>query len=185
MRRITQNWLESRVSSLNMILERPMCIWNSGAAGNEQNVGHIRLDKNSTGYKLVEITSPAGGECVWSPRLDAKHMDQYIDGIVKGIALRNAHIGAVLLKNKVEDAGLTPNTALYSDSNAKLLQYTEPAGSATASIHDDSDQSYQESADEPNEESVCNHSFKFLYPGSAKYDVYKCTACGQQDTRSW
>jgi hypothetical protein len=108
-----------------MLLERPMCIWNTGAAANEQNVGHLMLDKDSTGYKLVEIMSPGGSEQSWSTRLDAKHMDQYIDGIVKGIALRNAHIGAILIKSKLEDAGLTPDAALYSDANVALLHSTK------------------------------------------------------------
>lgn len=125
MRRITKDWLNSRVSSLNMLLERPMCIWNPGAAVGEQNVGHLRLDKDSTGYKLVEIVSPGGSEQPWSPRLDAKQLDQYIDGIVKGISLRNAHIGAMLLKNEVENAGLTPDAALYSNANVALLHSTK------------------------------------------------------------
>ena len=125
MRRITSDWLKSRVSSLNMLLERPLCIWNSGAAANEQNVGHLMLDKDSSGYKLVEIVSAGGAEQSWSPRMDAKHIDQYIDGIVKGISLRNAHIGTILIKAKVIDAGLTPDAALYSDVNVALLQVAQ------------------------------------------------------------
>ena len=125
MRRITKDWLESRVDSLNMILERPVARFNTDVGLFIQHVGHLSLDKDSTGYKLVEIVSPAGGEQVWSARLDAKQMDRYIDGIINGIALRNAHIGAILLKAEVLHAGLTPDAALYSDANVALLHSTK------------------------------------------------------------
>ena len=122
MRRITKDWLESRVSSLNMLLERPMARFDNN---NNMNVGHLTFDKNDTGYKLVEIISPTGGEFTWSMRMSPKAMDQYIDGILRGISLRNAHIGAMLLKNEVEQAGLTPDAALYSDANVALLHSTK------------------------------------------------------------
>lgn len=125
MRRITKDWLSSRVDSINMLLERPVARFNTDVGLFIHNVGHLSLDKDSTGYKLVEIVSPGGGEQVWSARLDAKRMDQYIDGIINGIALRNAHIGGILLKNEVEQAGLTPDAALYGNANVALLHSTK------------------------------------------------------------
>jgi hypothetical protein len=122
MRRITSDWLDSRVSSLNMLLERPMSRFDSN---NGSNVGHLTFDKNDAGYMLVEIVSPAGGEGQWSTRMAPKAMDQFIDGIVRGISLRNAHIGVILLKNEVEMVGLTPDAALYDTANAALLHSTK------------------------------------------------------------
>ena len=124
MNRITKEWLKSRVQTLNMLLERPMTIFSPGASASEQNVGHLSLDKDAGGYRLVEIIG-GGMASSWSPRLQPKDMDLFIDGIVKGIALRNAHIGVILLKNEVEMAGLTPDAALYGSANAALLHSTK------------------------------------------------------------
>ena len=125
MTRITKEWLKSRVQTLNMLLERPMTIFSPGASASEQNVGHLSLDKDAGGYRLVEIISGGGVEANWSPRLQPKEMDLFIDGILNGIALRNAHIGVILLKNEVEMAGLTPDAALYGNANAALLHSTK------------------------------------------------------------
>lgn len=125
MARITKEWLKSRVSTLNMMLERPLTLYGPGATAADQNIGHLCLDKDAGGYRLVEIIGCAGAESNWSPRLQAKDVDLFIDGIVNGIALRNAHIGTVLLKDTVEQAGLTPDAALYGTGNAVLLHSTK------------------------------------------------------------
>ena len=121
MTRITKECLKSRVQTLNIMLERPTTIFSADATASQQNIGHLYLDKDAGGYKLVEIISGNGAEANWSPRLQPKDMDLFIDGIVKGIALRNAHIGVILLKNEVELAGLTPDAALYDPSNVATL----------------------------------------------------------------
>ena len=125
MSRITKAWLKARVQTLNILLERPITIFSPGASASEQNIGHLSLDKDAGGYKLVEIISSGGAEANWSPRLQPKDMDSFIDGIVKGIALRNVHIGVILLKNEVEMLGLTPDAALYGQGNAALLHSTK------------------------------------------------------------
>ena len=125
MTRITKAWLERRVTMVNTLLERPVALYNAGAAAADQNIGHLLFDKDGGGYKLVEIIGYGGVERSWSKRLSPKDMDQFIDGIVKGIALRNAHIGVVLLKNEVEKLGLTPDAALYGTTNAALLHSTK------------------------------------------------------------
>ena len=125
MTRITKEWLKSRVQTLNMLLERPVALYNTNATAAEQNIGHLSLDKDAGGYKLVEIIGYGGAEANWSPRLQPKDMDLFIDGIVKGIALRNVHLGALLLKNEVEMMGLTPDAALYSNANVALLHSTK------------------------------------------------------------
>lgn len=99
-----------------------MTRFSDGASVSQQNVGHLTLDKNSDGYKLVELVTGTGCETHWSPRLSAPDMDMFINGIINGISLRNAHIGAILLKAKVEEAGLTSDAALYSDASVVLLQ---------------------------------------------------------------
>ena len=125
MTRITKEYLKARVSTLNMMLERPPTIFNHGAAANEQNIGHLSLDKDASGYKLVEIISSGGSEANWSERLTAKDMDLFIDGLIRGISLRNGHIAVTLLKAGVEDLGLTPDAALYSGRNNVLLHSTK------------------------------------------------------------
>lgn len=122
MTRITKERLNSRVGTLNMLLDRPMTRFSDGASVSQQNVGHLTLDKNSDGYKLVELVTGTGCETHWSPRLPAPDMDMFINGIINGISLRNAHIGAILLKANVEKAGLTSDAALYSDANVILLR---------------------------------------------------------------
>ena len=123
--RVTKDWLRSRVQTLNMLLERPLCIFNPGASVSEQNIGHLYVEKANGGYKLVEIVTGGGAERNWSKRMTGTDMDLYLDGLIHGISLRNAHIGAILIKSKVVDVGLTPDTALYSDVNVALLQVAQ------------------------------------------------------------
>lgn len=99
-----------------------MTRFSPGVTVSQQNVGHLTLDKDSDGYKLVELVSTSGAEAGWSPRMKPKDMNLFIVGIVNGIGLRNVHIGAILLKANVEKAGLTPDAALYGDANAALLR---------------------------------------------------------------
>lgn len=106
-----------------MMLERPMALFTPGET--KPNTGHLSLDINSTGFRLVEQLD-TGGERDWSQRMTGKEMDNFIDGIVRGLALRNEHIGAILVKNKLEKAGLTAAALLYSDDNVlKLTAQTE------------------------------------------------------------
>lgn len=116
--RITKDKLRSRVDTLNMMLERPMALFTPGAT--KPNTGHLSLDINSTGFRLVEQLD-TGGERDWSSRLSGKEMDIFIDGIVRGIALRNEHIGVSLVKHKLEQGGLTASALLYSDDNVLRL----------------------------------------------------------------
>ncbi len=126
MKRITNTWLESRVQTLNMLLDRPMTMFNNDASVSQQNIGHLHLDKNSDGYQLCEIVSKAGGESNWSQRLQPKDMDRVIDGIINGISLSNAHVGALLLRNEVEMTGLAPDAELYNtEANVILLHSTK------------------------------------------------------------
>lgn len=120
MTRITKERLNSRVGTLNMLLDRPMTRFSDGASVSQQNVGHLTLDKNSDGYKLVELVTGTGCETHWSPRLPAPDMDMFINGIINGISLRNAQIGTILLN--AEKYKLTPDAALHSDASVVLLQ---------------------------------------------------------------
>lgn len=120
MTRITKERLNSRVGTLNMLLDRPMTRFSDGASVSQQNVGHLALDKNSDGYKLVEIASSTGAEISWSPRSTSVNIDMFITGIINGISLRNAQIGTILLN--AEKYKLTPDAALHSDASVVLLQ---------------------------------------------------------------
>lgn len=86
MTRITKEWLKARVLQLNETMGRPTTIYNPNATAGQQNIGHLLLDKDSTGYKLVEILA-TGGEASWRPRMTAYELDLFIDGIFKGIKL--------------------------------------------------------------------------------------------------
>ena len=97
-----------------------MTRFSDGASVSQQNVGHLTLDKNSDGYKLVELVTGTGCETHWSPRLPAPDMDMFINGIINGISLRNAQIGTILLN--AEKYKLTPDAALHSDASVVLLQ---------------------------------------------------------------
>ena len=126
MTRITKEWLKARVQTLNIMLDRPVCIFNPGATASQQNIGHLSLDKNSTGYKLVEIVSGGGSESDWSPRLSPKDTDLFITGVVRGIALRNAQLAAMLIKNELLQHVKEQDVALYSPDNAhRLLKLRE------------------------------------------------------------
>lgn len=116
--RVTKNSIKSRVGTLNMMLERPMALFTPGET--KPNTGHLSLDINSTGFRLVEQLD-TGGEREWSQRMTGKEMDNFIDGIVRGIALRNEHIGATLVKHKLEKAGLNADALLYSDAALNVI----------------------------------------------------------------
>lgn len=114
MTRIAKERLASRVGTLNMLLDRPVTRFSLGATASQQNIGHLTLDKNSDGYKLVEIVSSTGAEISWSPRSTSGGIDMFITGIINSIA--------ILLKAAAEQHKLTPDAALYSDANAAMLR---------------------------------------------------------------
>jgi len=122
MTRITKESLKARVQTLNMMLERPVTIFNADATASEQNIGHLLLDKNSDGYRLVEIINGSGSESNWSQRLTPKAMDLFIDGIVNGISLRNAHIGAMMIRNQLARHTDSTYTGMYDPANAEKLR---------------------------------------------------------------
>ena len=121
MTRITKESLKSRVCTLNIMLERPTTIFSADATASQQNIGHLYLDKDAGGYKLVEIISGNGAEANWSPRLQPKDMDLFIDGIIKGISLRNMHIGVKMINNELMRHANLPAVALYDPVNNDRL----------------------------------------------------------------
>jgi hypothetical protein len=117
----TKAALESRVATLNMMLERPLTRFRDDST-NTMNVGHLSLDKDQTGYKLTEIVSEGGGEHDWTQRLKPKEMLIAISGMLDGIALRNRHVEGILLKGTLKSVGITPVNDMYSDGNSALLR---------------------------------------------------------------
>ena len=83
--RITKKFLQLRMVTLNTMLRRPKELFQSGS-GCKMNVGHLSLDKDATGYMMVEITSEGGGESDKSGRMSAAEMSIFIGGMVKGIS---------------------------------------------------------------------------------------------------
>lgn len=95
--------LESRVSTLNLILERPA----TPMGLTTYNVGHIFLEETPRGYSILEYINVTGDVRDYGTGLTAKEVNITIQGIIYGIALRNAHIGNLLLRNKLQEAGLS------------------------------------------------------------------------------
>ena len=125
MTRVTKEWLASRVKVLNELLGRPTTLWNKDAAAGDQNIGHLLFDKDIGGYKLVEIVGSGGLECSWSTRLSQKDMDLYIDGLMNGVSLRIAQEEQQQLAKQLEQAGITPDAAIYGTANTALLHSTK------------------------------------------------------------
>ena len=122
--RITREFLHSRVQGLNMLLERPMSVFGDavGTSGN-MNVGHLMLDVThgtSRKYMLVEITSKTGGERGWSDRMTGSEMQLFLDGIVKGISLRNGQLGEHMMKSELSKHGFDSDYKLYSDELSRI-----------------------------------------------------------------
>lgn len=88
--RTSKEKLKARLVLLNRCLGRPTEMWSPGAMSNQMNVGHLTLDSNDYGYMICEILSSSGAEQQWSPRLKAGEMNLYMQGLERGITLRNA-----------------------------------------------------------------------------------------------
>lgn len=130
MSRNTKEKLKERVQSLNTLLERPTARWNDDASVSECNVGFLDLECqfSPTTYRLVEIISRAGAETDWSETMSAMEMRQFLDGMVKGIAIRNAQLGQVAAKNGLMRFGQPSDAPLYSDQlMADLHKLYNPA----------------------------------------------------------
>lgn len=112
--------LDSSIATLNTMLERPLTRFRDDDTS-AMNVGHLSLDKDRTGYILVEIVSKQGGERDWTRRMTLREMSISVSGMLDGIALRNRHVEGSLLKGTLNNAGITPDTDMYSDANAALL----------------------------------------------------------------
>ena len=88
--RITRKQLVAQVAELNKVLGLPAKMFASGVLELpvRYNIGHIALDKNSTGYSLEENTSSQGGVFAMTARLTAKDMSVFIHGMMRGIWLQ-------------------------------------------------------------------------------------------------
>ncbi len=117
MTRVTKQKLESRVQNLNLMLERPMTPFNGNGGW---NLGHLALDvqagdRDGKTYRLVEIVSLTGSEQDWGDRMYAHEMYQFLDGMVKGMAIRNAHLTQHMMKQELAKNGFDSDYPLYSD----------------------------------------------------------------------
>ena len=91
--RITKELLDSKLRTLNSVLKRPMSQWPDDHVPGTvmgMNVGHLLLDSNGYGMRLVEIVSSGGAERAWSDSFQTKRqMFDYLVGVLNGITLRN------------------------------------------------------------------------------------------------
>lgn len=123
--RITQKKLEHTVRCLNSILNRPMYRGIETDGVDEYEVGHLYLEKQPSGYSLMEVTSSFGcwsTDRPWVIGLSASEMNAHLNGITNGIALRNLHIGREVVKHTLEQAGITVDAALYSDALVDIVR---------------------------------------------------------------
>jgi hypothetical protein len=114
---ISRKFLLSRVATLNIALDRPVEQFSSGTGEPTRfSVGHIHLDHNRNGYSLEEQTSEQGAVSVLTHRQSAKEINCTIDGMIKGIGLRNRHLGELMLRHELVQKGLTTADApLYNN----------------------------------------------------------------------
>jgi len=124
--RASKKSLQYRIQTINMMLERPESLFLSepGVSPIVHAVGHLYLDKNSDGYALEECTNAQGGSKMWGMRSTAKELDIFLMGITRGIGLRNAHIGELLMVNELTNASL-PVGPMYGEENAAELAELE------------------------------------------------------------
>lgn len=117
MARSSRKGLESRLLTLNMILERPVNQFASKVGEPVRfAVGHIGLCHSSYGYSIEEVTSIHGAVHVLGSGLTLKDAETLVQGMLHGVTLRNAHIGELLLRNELVKVGLCePDHPLYQD----------------------------------------------------------------------
>lgn len=80
--------LVAAAGSLNRRLDRPLTEFSTDEiCPARHNIGHFRIDKNYLGYELEEITSASGGARGISPRMTARQLMLYMDGLRTGLDL--------------------------------------------------------------------------------------------------
>lgn len=121
--------LESRVQNLNLILDRPMTRMDEF---NGWNIGHLTLNIRVTAprrlYQLVEIVNDSGGEQIYSDSLHLNEMNHYLDGIVKGMAFRNYHIGQQMLQYELTKNNISSPPAMYSTELVEAVRAVTKKG---------------------------------------------------------
>lgn len=117
MPRITKKTLESQLSTLNMLLERPLEQFASKVGEPVRfSTGHIGLLHDSSGYSIEETVSVHGAVHTLGSGLTANEAYYLLRGMISGIALRNAHIGELLLRNELAKSGICRHDhPLYQD----------------------------------------------------------------------
>lgn len=107
MTRVTKKVLQSQLLTINTVLERPVQQFASKIGEPVRfALGHISLQHDSSGYSIEETTSENGAVHVMGSGLTANEAYWILRGMISGIALRNRHIGELLLRNELHKAGL-------------------------------------------------------------------------------
>lgn len=125
MGRVTAKSLRYDLQTLNILLERPVEQFASKVGEPVRfNIGHLYLDHNAQGYSIEEQTSEKGGVHDMTGRMSASEMNIMIRGMMKGVGLRNAHIGELFLRKEMAEVGLTDaDSPLYNQDTEKVRAY--------------------------------------------------------------
>lgn len=118
MPRITRKVLQTRVHLINTLLERPteQFLTKVGEQPVRFNLGHLTLGNDGFGgWALEEQTSHHGSVHVKVSGLSIREMDIFLDGLLRGIGLRNDHLGELVWGAKMIENELTSADApLYN-----------------------------------------------------------------------
>jgi len=107
MSRVTKKTLQSQLYTLNMVLERPMEQFASKIGEPTRfNVGHICLLHDSSGYAVEEVVAENGAVHTLGSGMSANETYYLLRGMISGVALRNQHLGELLLRHHLHKAGL-------------------------------------------------------------------------------
>lgn len=86
--RTTRKVIDSHVEAVNISLRRPLTYWaDDNPESRKVNVGHIRLDKHSQGYRLEELVEGGGVTNIGPRLLKAGEFRLFLEGLLAGIRL--------------------------------------------------------------------------------------------------
>lgn len=134
MARITKKAIETQIKSLNMLLDRPDNQFSSKVGEPTRfAVGHICFQHDSSGYSLEEVITESGAVYSLGSGMSANETYYLLRGMISGIALRNAHIGQLLLRDYQNKNGkCETDHPLYDPAlgkNATIIYHADGAHS--------------------------------------------------------
>ena len=116
--KITKRSLQSRIAHINALLGRPMEQFTSKVGEPTMfSVGHLNLDCSAYGYALEEQTSVHGGVSLLVSGQTARQMDDFLQGIMRGIGLQKVFVTQQVIRAELVRVGLGAEDApLYHEA---------------------------------------------------------------------